>query len=95
MGNSPLRVGYLPHIVRYMKQKPIHLLDAVEAFLVDHDMAPTTFGIRAVNDAKLVANLRAGLDVRTRTADRIRDFMKEYHKAPLARRRADPRRMAA
>lgn len=75
------------------KQKPIALLEAVEAFLEKHDMAPTTFGIRAVNDAKLVANLRAGLDIRTRTADRIRTFMESYR--PLARRRQAALRQSA
>jgi hypothetical protein len=60
------------------------LLAEVERFLKRHDMAPTTFGLRAVNDAKLVANLRSGLDVRTRTADRIREFMEGFDR-PLAR----------
>lgn len=65
-----------------MKQEPISLLASVEAFLERHNMPPTTFGAKAVNDAKLVANLRSGADIRTRTADRIREFMEGYESAP-------------
>lgn len=66
-----------------MRQKHIPLLAEIEAFLAEHEMAPTTFGLHAASDAKLVANLRNGADVRTRTADRIRAWMHNY---PLARR---------
>lgn len=52
------------------------LLAEIEKYLAKHSMAHTTFGLRSINDAKLVANLRAGQDVRTKTADRIKAFMK-------------------
>jgi hypothetical protein len=53
------------------------LLSEIEVFLCRHAMAPTTFGLRSVNDAKLVANLRSGADVTTRTLDRVRSFMRK------------------
>lgn len=54
------------------------LLAEIEAFLKRHDVRPTTFGLRAVNDAKLVANLRSGADVTTRTLDRVRTYMRSF-----------------
>ena len=52
------------------------ILKEIDSFLARHNMRPTTFGLNAVNDAKLVGNLRAGLDIRTRTLDRIRAYMR-------------------
>lgn len=56
------------------------LLSEIEVFLERHAMAPTTFGLRSVNDAKLVANLRSGSDVTTRTLDRVRSYMRDFKK---------------
>jgi hypothetical protein len=53
------------------------LLSEIEGFLQRHRLAPSTFGLRSVNDAKLVANLRSGADVTTRTLDRVRAFMRQ------------------
>lgn len=50
----------------------------IEAFLDRVGMSPTRFGVLTVNDAKLVSRLRAGSDVRTQTADKLREFMREY-----------------
>jgi hypothetical protein len=64
------------------------LLLEVESFLERNNISPTTFGRLAVNDLGLVRRLRSGADVRTATADRLRNFMTEYEggKRPLARK---------
>lgn len=54
------------------------LLSEVESFLKDNQMAPTTFGLKAVNDAKFVTSLRAGLDPRSTTIDEVRAFMRDW-----------------
>jgi hypothetical protein len=41
-------------------------------------MAPTTFGRKVMGDWRLVAELRNGRDLRTSTAQRIRNFMNTY-----------------
>lgn len=65
------------------------LLAEIEQFLSDENMAPTKFGLKALNDAKFVANLRAGADVTTRTMDRVRTFIANYRKPnPKQRREA-------
>jgi len=51
------------------------LLAEIEAFLAEFGVAPTKFGLAAVNDGHLVKNLRAGASVTLRTADRVRDYM--------------------
>jgi hypothetical protein len=52
------------------------LLREIEAFIGDADMAPSTFGRKAVNDGKLVGRLRAGSTVTLENASRIRRFIK-------------------
>lgn len=63
------------------------LLLEIERFLLTHGLAPTTFGRKAVNDVKFVANLRNGGDVTTRTLDRVRAFMRDYEGKGRPRRR--------
>lgn len=58
----------------------------IELFLATTGMPATTFGLQALNDGHLVRNLRAGLDPKSSTVDRLRDFMRNYR--PLARRKA-------
>lgn len=50
----------------------------LEAFLSSCSLTETTFGKQAVNDGKLIGRLRAGGDITLRTADRLRDWMREY-----------------
>lgn len=52
------------------------LLTEIESFLSRHEMAETTFGVYAAHNSRLVKRLRAGGDVTTGTADRIREFMR-------------------
>jgi hypothetical protein len=64
------------------------LLRDIEDFLERHGMTPSAFGLAAVNDAKLVPNLRKNLDIRTRTMDRARQFMRERDSSPPGKRAA-------
>lgn len=41
-------------------------------------MADTTFGLKAVNDGKLVFRLRAGKSITLSTLERIEQFMDEH-----------------
>jgi hypothetical protein len=54
------------------------LLTDIEAFLEAHQMAETTFGRRAANDATLLRDMREGRELRRATAERIRQFMVTY-----------------
>lgn len=67
-------------------------LTDIERFLRKHDMRPTTLGLSAINDAKLVSNLRLGKDVTTRTMDRVRAFMSSY--TGNSEKKIEPARMA-
>jgi phosphopantothenoylcysteine decarboxylase/phosphopantothenate--cysteine ligase len=61
------------------------LLSEIEAFLAATGVTPTKFGIAAVNDGHLVANLRKGSSVTLKTADRVRAHMdSERSRAPSA-----------
>ena len=51
------------------------LLAEIEAFLAGSGVTPTKFGIAAVNDGHLVANLRRGNSVTLKTADRVRAYL--------------------
>lgn len=70
------------------------LLDEIEAFMVSHAMVPADFGTLAFGDVSFVYKLRKGRDVRSSTADRARNFMRNY-KRPLGKRRATEPRSAA
>ncbi len=67
------------------------LLTDIEAFLAETGVTPTKFGIVAVNDGHLVANLRRGNSVTLKTADKVRTYMekeREALRASLAPERA-------
>jgi len=51
------------------------LLNEIDAFLGATGMAETTFGREAANDGKLMARLRSGKGVTTRTVEKLRAFM--------------------
>ena len=53
------------------------LLAEIEAFLARSGLTPTKFGIAAVNDGHLVANLRQGHSITLKTADKVRAYMRE------------------
>ncbi|MDR6292336.1 hypothetical protein E9232_004876 [Inquilinus ginsengisoli] len=56
-------------------QHTIGLLKEIDAFLAATCMKETTFGRKVVNDGKFVPRLRAGGDVGTRVAARVREFI--------------------
>jgi len=51
------------------------LLRDIEAFLRDHQMSPSRFGLEAMGDGALVAQLRAGRSLSLRNAERVVRFM--------------------
>lgn len=62
------------------------LVNEIEAFLAKHEMGAPEFGRLAMNDVAFVYRLRQGRDVRASTADRAREFMRDFR--PLDRPRA-------
>ena len=56
------------------------LLSEIEAFLVQHGMSRTRFGIETMNDAKILKRLRAGMTCTLKTANRLRSWMEDYEK---------------
>src|SRR5262245_59253205 len=71
------------------------LLAEIEAFLAETGLTPTKFGLAAVNDGHLVANLRKGNSVTLKTADRVRAFIDERERAQGASASARARRTPA
>ena len=63
------------------------LLEDVEVFLAKTGMYASYLGRDAVNDTALVSRLRAGRDVRSETADRVRAFMRTWKKPKAAKRK--------
>lgn len=66
------------------------LLQEIDRFLADYQMAPTHFGRAAMRDATFVARLRLEYrSVRSETLDKLRKWMADYrkaHKKPLLKR---------
>ncbi len=53
------------------------LLQLVEAALRKHDIAPSVFGRRAVNDPHFVFSLRCGREPRPATERRVRAYLQQ------------------
>jgi predicted AAA+ superfamily ATPase len=66
------------------------LLQEIRDFVRKTGMAETTFGRLAANDGKLVARLRAGSGVTTRTVEKIRSYLRAHNGSP-AKIRPDAR----
>jgi hypothetical protein len=67
------------------------LIADIEQFLAEHQMAESTFGLRAVNNGKLMSRLRNNGSVTITTLDRIRAFMRDHEEtasSAVSRRRA-------
>lgn len=47
-------------------------------FLYEHDMAPSTFGRKAVNSPSFVQRVSWGKPVTTATMEKVKKFMREY-----------------
>ena len=54
------------------------LLHEIEAFCDAHDIAPSRFGLIALNDKAFVGQLRAGRRVWPETEQKVRRFMATY-----------------
>lgn len=65
-----------------MQQDQPPLLDAIEAFLDDRQMAPVTFGRKALSDPHFVGDLRNGRRVWPETDSKVREFMANYPPSP-------------
>lgn len=56
------------------------LIKDIDAFLAETGMAATTFGQKAVKNWKIVSHLKQGGNTGLRTAERLRQFMRDYSK---------------
>lgn len=54
------------------------ILPLIEQFVRQYDVPPTTFGRRAIGDANLIENLRAGRELRRSTEAKVRAFMASH-----------------
>jgi phosphopantothenoylcysteine decarboxylase / phosphopantothenate---cysteine ligase len=74
-----------------MTQAAKTLLAEIERYLARTGATPTKFGLAAVNDGHLVANLRSGHSITLKTADKVRAYM-ERHETRQGARRESPHR---
>lgn len=70
---DPIGWGKYPVAMNETEQ----LLAAIEEFMSRSGMSSTAFGVRSVNDGKLVSRLRDGHTVYLTTAERVRRFIAE------------------
>lgn len=54
------------------------LLTEVQAFMAEHGFAPSTFGIKALNDPGFVRGLQNGRRLWPETAAKVRAFMADF-----------------
>ncbi len=52
------------------------LIKQIEAYCARHGIEETTFGLRAVNDGKLVTRLRGGRTINLKTYEKVAGFLK-------------------
>lgn len=69
------------------------LIEEIERFLALSGISVTRFGVEAAGERGLLRRLKAGGDVTTETADRIRSYIKDWRPAS-PRHRADARSAA-
>jgi phosphopantothenoylcysteine decarboxylase/phosphopantothenate--cysteine ligase len=74
-------MGNFPSTLHAMSRTARDLLAEIEAFLAAGGVTATKFGLAAVNDGHLVANLRRGSSITLKTADRVRAYMARMHGA--------------
>ena len=71
------------------------LLTDIETFMRRTGMNATTFGLLAAKNPALLIHLRAGGDVRLRTADKIRQFMVDHLASNKRQKKANQSSVAA
>ena len=79
-----------PTIYVFMTEKE-KLLRDIEAFIERADITATRFGVLSMNDRSLLPRLRAGSDVRTETARKLREFMRDWAPPKNPKHRAHAR----
>lgn len=72
---KPIDKWAITHHIAAMRATAKTLLAEIERFLARTGAAPTKFGLAAVNDGHLVANLRKGHSITLKTADKVRAYM--------------------
>lgn len=85
-----MRLRIFPNMLPPMSIRD-ELLRDIERYLDRTGMDHTRLGKLALNDPAFVSRLRAGADVRTRTVERIRNFIRSNRRPLAARRRGDMR----
>ncbi len=60
-----------------MRDHEAAFLEDIEAFIAEHGMSESKFGLLVVNDNKLVKRVRNG-GVTLRTVTKIQDYMRQY-----------------
>lgn len=60
------------------------LLEQIEAFIAEHDMRPSRFGLEAMGDGALIPQLKAGRSLSLRNAERVLRFMASYQPTQAA-----------
>ena len=71
------------------------VLEEIEAFLLERDMAAHAFGERAMNDVAFVHRLRGGRGLTAKTIDKVRAFMARARELPEKKSRRREARSAA
>jgi len=57
------------------------LLNRIERFCTQHEIAPTAFGRASIGDGNLISNLRATRSVTLKTARKVLSYMSSYQAA--------------
>lgn len=65
------------------------LIERIETFRSEVGLSVTDFGIQAVNDRRLIPDLREGRELRRATRHRIEQFIAEQSRKTAKRRRGD------
>ena len=66
------------------------LVQDIEKFLEKSGMSPTRFGIESVGRRSLMHQLRSGGGVNLDTAEKLRNFMKDWKARPKLRAHLQP-----
>ena len=63
------------------RESPMSLIWRIERFLRESTIAPTKFGRMAINDPRLIGDLRNGRQPRPETVARIEAFISNHERA--------------
>lgn len=63
-----------------MQNSAKHLLAEIEAFLKQHEMPATAFGIASVNDGHLVRRLRDGKGTTLARFDKVKAYIAQWER---------------